>query len=84
MNFQDKVVMITGSARGQGRVHAKRFAELGAKLILCDVCTDIEHVQYSLGKDEELLQLQEELQGQIHKQVIVERVDVRNVPGIKS
>ena len=84
MNFQDKVVMITGSARGQGRVHAKKFAELGAKLILCDVCADIDPVQYALGKSEELFQLHAELQEQTHNQVITACVDIRNVLGIQK
>lgn len=36
-NFQNKVVLITGAAKGFGRVCAIAFAEQGAKLALCDI-----------------------------------------------
>jgi 3-oxoacyl-[acyl-carrier protein] reductase len=37
MRLKDKVAIITGSARGMGRVFALRFAQEGAKLTICDV-----------------------------------------------
>jgi 3-oxoacyl-[acyl-carrier protein] reductase len=37
MRLKDKVAIITGSARGMGRVFARRFAKEGAKLTICDV-----------------------------------------------
>jgi 3-oxoacyl-[acyl-carrier protein] reductase len=37
MRLKDKVAIITGSARGIGRVFARRFAKEGAKLTICDV-----------------------------------------------
>ena len=36
--FDDKVVFITGAARGQGRAHAQGFAAEGADIIAVDVC----------------------------------------------
>lgn len=36
-NIKDKVVVITGAAGGLGEAFAKRFAYLGAKLVLCDI-----------------------------------------------
>ena len=35
--FTDKVVLITGGARGQGRSHAVRFAREGANVAICDI-----------------------------------------------
>ena len=35
--FVDRVAMVTGAARGQGRAHALRLASEGADLILCDI-----------------------------------------------
>jgi len=32
----DKVVMVTGAARGTGRVHCQRFADEGADVIALD------------------------------------------------
>src|SRR4051812_4327260 len=39
--FDDKVVLITGAARGQGRAHARRFAAEGANVIAVDVCAPV-------------------------------------------
>ncbi len=38
--FQDAVVLITGAAGGFGRLAAQRFAEEGARLLLCDLKDD--------------------------------------------
>jgi 3alpha(or 20beta)-hydroxysteroid dehydrogenase len=35
--FDGKTVLISGSARGQGAAHARRFAEEGATVIVTDV-----------------------------------------------
>lgn len=42
MNFEDKVVMITGAARGLGRTYALEFARRGARLVVSDLrdCAD--------------------------------------------
>jgi 3-oxoacyl-[acyl-carrier protein] reductase len=37
MRLKNKVAIVTGSARGMGRVFALRFAEEGAKVTVCDV-----------------------------------------------
>jgi len=39
--FDDKVVFITGAARGQGRGLARRFAAEGANVIAVDVCAPV-------------------------------------------
>ncbi len=37
MEFSEKAIIITGAARGLGQTYAKRFAELGARLAVCDL-----------------------------------------------
>lgn len=37
MQMKDKVVLVTGGAAGIGRATAMRFAEEGAKVVICDV-----------------------------------------------
>ncbi len=44
--FDDKVVLITGAARGQGRSHAVRFAQEGADVVALDICADIPSTGY--------------------------------------
>lgn len=37
MDFKDKVVIVTGSARGIGRATLERFAKFGAKVVVSDI-----------------------------------------------
>lgn len=52
--FKDKVVLISGAARGQGREHAVRFAREGAVVVGFDVCAQIESVQYPMPDEDDL------------------------------
>ncbi len=54
----DGVVFISGIARGQGRAHALRFAELGASVAGCDLCEDLATVPYPLGTEADLESVQ--------------------------
>ena len=40
MRFQDKVVLVTGAARGMGRNHCLRFAKEGADLVISDIASN--------------------------------------------
>ncbi|MGW2523472.1 mycofactocin-coupled SDR family oxidoreductase [Streptomyces sp. NPDC001617] len=52
--LDDKVAFITGAARGQGRSHAIRLAQEGAKIIASDLCDQIPSVYYSLATKQDL------------------------------
>lgn len=50
----DKVALISGAARGQGRSHAQMLAAEGADIIAVDLCADIETNEYPLARVEDL------------------------------
>ena len=37
MNFENKVVFVTGAAQGMGRAICRRFGEFGAKVVAVDI-----------------------------------------------
>lgn len=50
----NKVAVVTGAARGQGRSHAVALAEAGADIIAIDIAADIESIPYPLGTRDDL------------------------------
>lgn len=74
---QDKVVLITGGARGQGRSHAVRLAEEGADVILFDICQDIESNGYPLATSHDLEEARLEVE-KTGRRAVTAEVDVRD------
>jgi SDR family mycofactocin-dependent oxidoreductase len=78
-----KVAFITGAARGQGRSHAIRFAQEGARVIALDICGQIDSVGYAMSTPDDLehtVKLVEEAGGQIH----AAQGDVRDVARVNE
>ncbi len=80
--FQDRTVFITGAARGMGRSHALAFAREGARLVLCDVCSQYKTIPYPLAIPEELMSLVHEIEA-LGRPVIAEQVDVTNLSALQ-
>lgn len=79
----NKVVLITGAARGQGRSHAIRLAEEGAKIVALDICAPIESMNYPLATPEDLAQTVKEIEA-AGQPVIARQADVRDRDAIKA
>jgi NAD(P)-dependent dehydrogenase (short-subunit alcohol dehydrogenase family) len=52
--LDNKVAVVSGAARGQGRSHAVTLAGQGASIIALDICADIEGNTYPLSRSEDL------------------------------
>jgi SDR family mycofactocin-dependent oxidoreductase len=79
----DKVVAITGAARGQGRSHAVRLAEEGADIIAIDLCEDVEIAEYKMATPEDL----EETARLVEKtgqRIVTRKADVRDYAALKA
>jgi SDR family mycofactocin-dependent oxidoreductase len=74
---QDKVVLVTGAARGQGRSHAVKLAEEGADIILFDICHDIETNKYPLATPHDLEEAGLEVE-KTGRRAYTAQVDVRD------
>lgn len=53
-DFENRVALVTGGARGQGRSHAVTLAERGADIVLCDRCEQSPAVNYPLATADDL------------------------------
>ena len=79
--FDDKVVFITGGARGQGRSHAVRFAQEGADVLLTDVCQDIPATGYPGATLEDLAETKRLVEAE-GRRCFTAVVDVRDYEGM--
>ncbi|WP_396927568.1 mycofactocin-coupled SDR family oxidoreductase [Mycolicibacterium sp.] len=52
--LDNKVAVVSGAARGQGRSHAITLAAEGADVIIFDICADLEGNTYPLARQEDL------------------------------
>jgi len=52
--LDNKVAVVSGAARGQGRSHAIALAAEGADVIIFDICADLEGNTYPLSRPEDL------------------------------
>jgi NAD(P)-dependent dehydrogenase (short-subunit alcohol dehydrogenase family) len=75
--FEGKVALITGAARGQGRLHAVRFAEEGADILAVDGCAQIGSVQDGMARPEGLDETVS-LVEKCGRRIVAEYADVRD------
>jgi SDR family mycofactocin-dependent oxidoreductase len=81
--LEGKVACITGAARGQGRSHAVRLAQEGARIIALDACADIGTVPYPLPSPDDLEQTADAVRA-VGGTVRTAIVDVRDDAGMRD
>jgi NAD(P)-dependent dehydrogenase (short-subunit alcohol dehydrogenase family) len=81
--FEGKVALITGAARGQGRSHAVRFAEEGADIIAFDLCEQIDSVAYPMATPEDLDETVN-LVEKAGRRIVAEQGDVRDFERLRA
>jgi len=79
----NKVALITGAARGQGRSHAVRLAEEGADIIGADICGQIDSVPFPMATPDDLEETRK-LVEQLGRRMICARVDVRDAAALRG
>jgi SDR family mycofactocin-dependent oxidoreductase len=81
--LQDKVVFITGLARGMGRSHAIRLAQEGANVIGIDICEQIDTVDYPMSTEDDLRTTIKEVES-LDRRIIAHKGDVRDIESMRS
>jgi (+)-trans-carveol dehydrogenase len=79
--FADKVVLVTGAARGQGRSHALHFAAEGADVIAIDICAPISGLHYPMATRADLDETARQVEA-FGRRVVAAVVDVRDGPAL--
>jgi len=75
--LENKVALITGAARGQGRSHAVHMAAEGADIIALDICGDIASTPESLATEADLQETRR-LVEEAGRRIVTAKVDVRD------
>ncbi|MFD7205505.1 mycofactocin-coupled SDR family oxidoreductase [Streptomyces sp. NPDC059893] len=80
---QDKVVFITGAARGQGRAHAVRLAEEGADIIAVDLCAGMDSVAYPMATRADLDETVRQVE-KLGRRIVAAAADVRDLAALRA
>ncbi|SDG38706.1 mycofactocin-coupled SDR family oxidoreductase [Pseudonocardia oroxyli] len=80
---ENKVAVISGAARGQGRSHAVALAQEGADIIALDICRDIDSMEYPNATPADLAETVAQIE-KLDRRVVAREVDVRDAAAVKT
>ena len=81
--LEDKVALVTGAARGQGRAHAVTLAREGAAIIAVDIDRQIETVPYGTAREEDLRATVAEVE-RLDRRIVARTADVRSADALAA
>jgi SDR family mycofactocin-dependent oxidoreductase len=81
--FENKVALITGAARGQGRAEAIRLAGEGADIIAVDICEPLPTVTYPGASEADLAETEKAVRG-LGRRIATFRADTRDMDALQA
>jgi SDR family mycofactocin-dependent oxidoreductase len=75
--LENKVALVTGAARGQGRSHALAMAREGADIVATDICAQIATVPYGMASADDLKQTAVDVEA-LDRRVLARQADARD------
>jgi len=81
--FDGKVALVTGAARGQGRSHAVKLAEQGADIVAIDVCKNVPSMDYDLASEDDLQETVKMVED-LDRRIVAKVADVRDRQAMTS
>jgi SDR family mycofactocin-dependent oxidoreductase len=81
--LDDKVVFVTGAARGQGRAICARMAAEGANVVALDALTDINTVQYHMATPDDMAETVSAVE-KAGQHIVARQADVRDFDALKG
>ena len=82
-DFDGRVVLVTGAARGQGRCHVLNFAQQGARVVAVDVCRPDSRAIHPIADTSELDSLASEVR-ELGGEILTFPCDVTDRQGMKD